>query len=73
MKLSKKQTTSKDRLNTLCTLMGFQGLIALLKLSGSSLGQYLSYDCTVTISETKLELAETQYKLRALQKQPQAI
>jgi len=63
MKLSKSQMNSKQRLNILCHLMGFEALRKIVKLSGSSLGQYLAHDCSVVIPDSKLLLAEAEYKL----------
>lgn len=63
MKLSKTQTNSKQRLNVLCGELGFEQLRSIVKLSGSSLGQYLAHDTAVTISDAKLNLAEAELKL----------
>lgn len=63
MKLNKTQVDSKKRLNILCGKLGFEQLRSIVKLSGSSLGQYLAHDTTVTISDAKLNLAEVSLKL----------
>lgn len=63
MKLSKIQIDSKRRLNFLCSKLGFEELRKIVKLSGSSLGQYLAYDSHLTIPDAKLNLAEAKLKL----------
>lgn len=63
MKRTTYQTDSKQRLNVLCGEFGFEELRKIVKLSGSSLGQYLAHDTAITISDAKLNLAEAELKL----------
>ncbi len=63
MKLNKQSENNKQRLNILCCQLGFEKLRGIVHLSGSSLGQYLAFDCLQCIPEPKLQLAEAQWKL----------